>query len=220
MVTPLLSPDTNSNRTTQGPRHDHEPARGVAFSALRLTGRLSHPALRHRFFARNRRRGSLRDRRALSCGSGHRSLDPVSIACRPPGGAGHPHHHRDGDHDGGLHRFCDPADDIDACVHAVFAAHPCQLHAGSGDAMGAWDLSWHVFLLHCGSSRGAFASLAFCAGCHRRRRHGACPGLRWLAHLFHPPHFGCHQRQHHHRPHQARDRRGHRRADALSAPGG
>ena len=111
------------------------------------------------FLGRNRRRGSVLDRGAISGDPGHRSVDPVSLACRPSGGAGHPHHHCDRHHDGRLHRFCDPLDDLDAGVHAVFAAHPHQLRPGSGHAMDARDLSRHVFLLHRGPSRGAIASL-------------------------------------------------------------
>ncbi len=130
----------------------------------------------------------------LSSDTGHRSMDAVSIACRPSGGAGHPHHDCDRHHDGRLHRFCHLVDDLDAGVHAVFAAHPHQLRPGSGHAMDARDLSRHVFLLHRGPSRGALAPFSLYAGRDCRWRHGARAGLRWLAYILHPPHFGCDQR--------------------------
>jgi hypothetical protein len=67
-------------------------------------------------------------------------------------------------HDGGFHRFRDPADDAHAGVHAVFAADHRQLRQGPRDAMDARRFPGHLLLLHGRAADRAIASASVCAG--------------------------------------------------------
>ena len=137
---------------------------------------------------------------------------------RPPGRADHPQRHRHLDHDCRVDRLRHPADDADAGVDAVLAAHPDQLRPRPRDAVDAGHLPRHLRLLHGRLAGRALVAAPLCAGRHGHRRHAAGAGLRRLADLLHPSHLAGDQRQPHRRPHRARDRAGDRRVDAALAP--
>ncbi len=172
----------------------------------------------HHAHARMRRCAAVVARRVSSRVFRFRSEGAVSVSFRSAGGAGHSGRHRGLDHDGGLDRFRDPADDADAGLHAVFSAHHRQLFQGSRDAMDAGDFSRHIFLLHGGASRGALCPAPVRAGRHGAGSNAAGAGLRRLAAVLHPSHFARDQRQPYRGPDRVGNRGDYRRDDAVAAP--
>ncbi len=82
------------------------------------------------------------------CAQRHCAERALSLSLRSTSGAIHSGRHRGVHHDGGFHCFRDPADDPDAGLHAVFAAHYREFYQGPRDAMDARHISWHLLLLH------------------------------------------------------------------------
>ena len=122
-----------------------EPAGASQFGVLRVPGRLSRSSLHHRSDARRRRRSFFVVGRRGACDRVPGSRDPVPIAGRSAGRPSHPDRHCHIDHDGCVDRPCDPADDPNPGVDAVFATHSDQLHQGSRDPMDAYNGVRHRF---------------------------------------------------------------------------